>query len=441
MPSDEVDKMIHDTLEEASRLLQSAEQASDVSKEVTLNNDCHGTIDVKFDEQLLSAAELARALDKFLVEDDSLEDEASTDDDDETESMKNKCACVESKSEATKDDVELNNVSNLTEKKGGLPESSKQKFLEQQQTSEWGELTASHLDDTKERDLAFPTDFENLTGDEVASNYATSTYDSFFPVDFDDENIPKIIPLSCKATSNSTVQRKRKLPKIKISIEGAPTFKVDGNGMNKASPMFFFSQPSPSCGDNAGLLQSRHYFDKPRALFDGKGKIETSKKILLPLTNPTKILNIKEFINHSFPLKHERDKDGLSPSTAGLLEMNHNAGSMEMDENVCLVSVRELANLTPKTHECEHFFVGPISSPTANKTGTLQKAPSSPMLYGSVVRPALCVSPVQKKLTPGRDKKKKNTNTKILQRIKSPLLSGKKLGSVGLNDDLAFGRL
>jgi hypothetical protein len=48
---------------------------------------------------------------------------------------------------------------------------------------------------------------------------------------------------------------------------------------------------------------------------------------------------------------------------------------------------------------------------------------------------------VYKKSTPGRDKKKKNTNARILQRIKSPLLNGKKLASVGFNDDPAFGRL
>jgi hypothetical protein len=441
MPSSEVDTTIHDILEEASRFLQSAKQPSDVSKEVSLNDGCHSnSMDLKFDEQLLSAAELARALDKFLVKDDSMEDEASTDDEEETLSMGDKSARVESTSKTTSDDVELNNVSNLTVNNGGLEDSSERKLFEQQQTNEWGQCNTSNQDDTKESDLAFPTDFENLTVDELASNFATSTYDSFFPVAFDDENIPQFIPLDSKATNNTTVQRKRKLPKIKISIEGAPTFQVDDHGMNKASPMFFFSQPSPSCGDNKGLLQTQHCFDTPRALFNGKGKRERTKKNLLPLNNPTKILNIKEFINHSFPSKHERDKDGLSPSMAGLLDMNHNAASMEMDENVCLVSVRELANLTPKT-QCEHFFVGPISSPTANKAGTPEKAPSSPMLYGSLVPPALCVSPVYKKSTPGRDKKKKNTNASILQRIKSPLLNGKKLGSVGFNDDPAFGRL
>ncbi|KAL3800470.1 hypothetical protein HJC23_011707 [Cyclotella cryptica] len=443
-----VDKAIHDTLEEATRFLQSAKQSSDMSKEGCTNDGCNSDgMDVKFDEQLLSAAELARALDKFLVEDDSTEDEDSTEDGEETLSVEDRNATVESKSKVTNDAVAFQKVSTLTEDKVVFADPIKQKMCEQVQTNEWGQLTLSNQDDTEECDVTFPTDFENLTCDQLVSNFSTSIDDSLFPVAFDEENVGQFCPPGHQAThscnaSKTTVQRHRKLPKIKISIEGAPSFKIEDNGMNKASPMFFVSQPSPSCGDHAGLLHTQHCFKTPKELINEREKKESTKKHLLLLKNPTKRLNIKEFISHTFPSKHERDKDALSPSMTSLLNMINNEASMDMDENVGLVSVRELASLTPKAHQSEHFFVGPIASPISNNAGTLRKAPSSPMQSSSLVeQQALCVSSMHRNSSPGGDKKKKITNSNILQRIKSPLLNGRKLGNAGLNDHAAFGRL
>jgi hypothetical protein len=388
-----IDTTIDDTLEDAARFLKSMEHMPESILDENHNTSSKTDIDSKCNEELSSAAELARYLDTLLVDSDSSVEEevdeaadmTAVEETDSTELVGN-CTSMESDevdggTNEVKDENDLvgehehertsNDCRGHEENQDVEPEVSKPK-------KEWDEWN-----------LTFTTS-------QLDQNFVASSDDnSFFHVEVAEDAVAQFVPpVKALPPPTSKVGGQRKLPKIKIAIDGAPAFHADEHKITTDSPMFFcrgFS--SPSCGDNAGLLQSQ-----PRTPSAEKGTRAKTRTHLVSMNN-----HLKGLLNHTLPSKYEKSKDGQSPSATGLLAKNENAASMEMDENVGSVIVQ---SHTLQNDQFGHFFVGALYSPTSTQTNTK-----------------------------GSDKKKKKG---IFQRITSPLLSGRKVGRMGFNDDASI---
>jgi hypothetical protein len=174
-------------------------------------------------------------------------------------------------------------------------------------------------------------------------------------------NVVKKPPRSVRSAQSSG-----KKPKIKICIGGAPSLKLEEDTNEKdSSSIFFFSQSSPRCGDDACLLEGRDSLPEAQSADEEDEKSGGTQR--------TTRLNIKGFFNGALPPKTPHGCH--SPSMAGLLSANHND-----DENVGFFDIQNITLAEEDTgfNTTEHFFVGqasPTSQSLVANTPSKRKTP------------------------------------------------------------------
>jgi hypothetical protein len=430
-------KSIRDTLEEASRFLQ-----AEVGEQTIKEGSSKDSSDSKIDEELSAAEELARALDKLLEFSESadLESRVGSMEYNTADAYEDNKAimggvesteCVE-KQQIRECDEMTAGESKLSVTECNVNHSNKCEKNVQNQSKDWNEWNLAAMD-INDDNVSFPTGFECLTRSQFDAAEFSTTDHSFFPATFDEDKCLPFAPEQKVKASRVGIKKmtkacEKKQPQIKVNlkIDGAPALNVSKS--NEES-LFFVSQPSPSCGDNAGLLQTQHCFGLPTKVSEATSTVtldrvrDTPKKRGVVLNSPTKKrlnnLGLKlGLIHNAVPKKDDRCREGESPSMAGLLHHISTA-----DENVGMISVQELRDMTPKHQQSGHFF----------------ESPSSPIIYGSLA----AGSPMHKNLKTyqtGFDTGKKKKASKIIQRITSPLLT-RRTGRAELNDDASYGEV
>ena len=422
-------KTIAQTLEEASILLKTEFQDEAVKK-----HGSSGSIDSKVDDELVAAEELARALDKLLV----LSESCTSVDGDCSDGAENpveiECGCVEPLSQVGNSGLGMtpkyaeeqhrNVLKAEVVDKGTEPvkkinrSDTTEPIKPEEDQVQWDQWNLSgqqrDIDDNR---FAFPSDFEGLTCSQFddITFQASNSNDSLHGANLEQAESSE------RSTKNVDIQDYKLHPKIRVNlkIDGAPTLNIN---KSDDESMFFVSQPSPTCGDNAGLLQTQqHSFSSSKTSKASPLIIkarDTPKKRGVALNSPTRKrlnnLGLKlGLINNVIPSKNEQDKNAGSPSMTGLL-LNHN------DENVKFVSNSELRELTPTHQPSGHFFVAP-SSPAS-------------LIAGSLTQKNIKVGSADF----GSEKKKKAA--KIFQVIASPL-RGRKAFRTELSDDASSGEV
>lgn len=428
-------KTIMETLEEASNLLQT-EFHDDIIVKKGSSSD---SIDSMVDDELAAAEELARALDKLLVlSDSSTSVDVDGDYSDGVENaVENECVYVESSSrvgnsgsgmmpkylkEQHRDTMRAELVHEEKESVNEVNRNEASEFSEaaneKLQLDQWN--LSGQRENVNNDHFAFPSDFEGFTCSQLddVTFQASNSNDSLLGANLD------LAESSKRSTTKGRVLDGKIRPKVRVNlkIDGAPTLDIK---KSDDESMFFVSRPSPTCGDNAGLLKTeQHSFSSSKAPKASSLVIkprDTPKKRGVALNSPTRKrlnnLGLKlGLINNAVPSKNEQDKNADSPSMAGLLLENE-------DENVRFVSNSELRELTPTHQQSGHFF----------------ESPSSPIIYGSLVAGSLNQKNAKVGSADfGSGRKKKAT--KFLQVIASPLL-GRKTLRTELSDDASFGEV
>jgi hypothetical protein len=269
----------------------------------------------------------------------------------------------------------------------------------------------------------FPTDFEGLSHSQFAEAGFPihNVEDSFFVTFNSGEDVSEMpensntykSAASSKEKKKGTEQKKPQKIQVNLKINGAQALDIR---TDDGESLFFVSQPSPSCGDHAGLLHAKSSLSSPDAPEDPPFVMrDTPKKRGVALNSPTKKrlnnLGLKlGLINNSVPSKTDRGKGVDSPSMAGLLHST----SAGIDVNVGMVSNSELRELTPSNQQAGHFF----------------DAPSSPIIFGT----AAMGSPMAKASSADFSGGKKKKASKIFQRITSPLLNRRTVRATELDD-------
>eukprot|EP00956_Cyclotella_meneghiniana_P007567 scaffold10205_cov52-Cyclotella_meneghiniana.AAC.4 len=400
------DKTLQDTLDEVSSFLQTwdiEEQQGD-----------SGSIESKIDDELSAAAELAHALDKFLVVPVS-----SIEDKKDRAQSGDKVFLNEMGVDAATDYVDERQAPNCGphshSKRDDVSRSAHLDVqIQSRDLNDWNKVKQDISNDS----LGFSSDFKGLlsshfnAADIHKSNDGNDLFvDAFQSLQF----VPKKSDGKNAYTESKAGEKNLTKIKVNLKIEGAPQLDIDKNADEES--MFYVSQPSPSCRDDAGLLQTQHSSGSPQT-FESPAPFDPApKKRGVALNSPTKRrlnnLGLKLGLISAGPSKNDLE----SPSMDSLLKSGE-------DENIGMVSNGQLRQLTPSNQETGQFFASPPSpimhgtlmpeSPTKNKTETSQAD------FGA--------------------SRKKITN-RVLKRITTPLKLGRRMGRAEVNDEVFYGEV
>lgn len=397
-----VDKTIQDTLDEASQFLQTAEVEEQLGDS--------GCIESKIDDELSAAAELARELEKFLVEPVS--------------SIEDKRDRAQLDYSAFTNEMGVDATTHYLDKSQTCapgPHSEEDDMsrcaeaeveTQSRNLNEWNKVKQNTTNDS----LGFPSNFGGLSSshlDAADINKSNNDDEPFVDAFQSLQIVPK------KSPHKETKAREKNLPKIKmyLKIEGAPQLDIDKNADDES--MFYMGQaPSPSCGDDAGLLQTQHSSGSPQKS-ESPTLFVTPKKRGVALNSPTKKrlnnLGLKLGLINAGPSNNDLD----SPSMDNLLKLTDG-----QDENIGMISNGQLRQLTPSNQESGHFFA----------------SPPSPIMHGSLMSES---STNNKTNTSQADfsASRKKMATRVLKRISTPLKLGRRMGRAGVNDDVFYGEV
>mmetsp|Transcript_19594 Transcript_19594/g.47009 ORF Transcript_19594/g.47009 Transcript_19594/m.47009 type:complete len:537 (-) Transcript_19594:107-1717(-) len=180
---------------------------------------------------------------------------------------------------------------------------------------------------------------------------------------------PNNLSVATTFTASATVEYVKKAPKIRITIGGAPELKTMEKEEAEEEQMFFVSQLSTRCGDDAHLLngQSSSMPQTPATASssseNASALLATSGKVVRGIGNRTKRLNFKKFATTEV-LEKGRGGNNLT-STKGSLPVVTNSPdkSTDTDQNVSGVNSNTFRHHREEEVVEGQFFTAPATAP------------------------------------------------------------------------------